>query len=150
MLPRAIFISEHPTDAIFETLGVFVVGAVLALSFGSLRKERERRIQFSVLNEISGVVSQSLELGQVLSSSIDSVIDVMKVDAAMVFLLNKEAGELAVAAQRGLSSRFVQSISRIKFGQGFNGRVVRRGSRCLWRMYLRTLVLPRRQWSGKG
>ncbi|MCX5995200.1 MAG: GAF domain-containing protein, partial [Chloroflexi bacterium] len=127
MLPRAIFISEHPTDAIFETVGVFVVGTVLALSFGSLRKERERRIQFSVLNEISGVVSQSLELGQVLSSSIDSVIDVMKVDAAMVFLLNKEAGELAVAAQRGLSSRFVQSISRIKFGQGFNGRVAETG-----------------------
>lgn len=127
MLPRAILISEHATDAVVETVGVFVVGAVVALSFGSLRKERERRIQFSVLNEISGVVSQSLELGQVLSSSIDSVINVMKVDAAMVFLLNKEAGELTVAAQRGLSPGFVQSISRIKLGQGFNGRVTETG-----------------------
>jgi len=127
MFPRAIFISEHTTDAIFETVGVFVVGAVVALAFGSLRKERGRRIQFSVLNEISGVVSQSLELGQVLSSSIDSVINLMKVDAAMVFLLNKENRDLAVAAQRGLSSGFVQSISRIKFGQGFNGRVAETG-----------------------
>lgn len=127
MLPRAIFISEHPTDAILETVGVFIVGTVVALSFGSLHKERERRIQFSVLNDISGVVSQSLELGQVLSSSINSVINVMKVDAAMVFLLNKEAGELAVAAQRGLSSGFIESISRIKLGRGFNGRVAETG-----------------------
>jgi PAS domain S-box-containing protein len=45
MLPRAIFISDHPTDAIFETGAVFVVGNVLAFSFHLLTKERERRTQ---------------------------------------------------------------------------------------------------------
>jgi len=43
MLPRAIFISEHPTDALFETGVVFVIGNVLAISFASLRRERDYR-----------------------------------------------------------------------------------------------------------
>jgi PAS domain S-box-containing protein len=43
MLPRAIFISEHPTDALLETSAVFVIGNVLAISFASLRRERDYR-----------------------------------------------------------------------------------------------------------
>ena len=38
MLPRAIFISDHTVDAIFETGAVFVIGNVLALRFNSLRR----------------------------------------------------------------------------------------------------------------
>ncbi len=43
MLPRAIFVSDHPTDAFFETGAVFVIGNVLAISFASLRRERDYR-----------------------------------------------------------------------------------------------------------
>lgn len=127
MLPRAIFISEHPTDAVFETIAVFVIGCVVAFSFGTLRKERERRIQLVVLNEISSVLSESLQLSQLLSSSIDSVISVIRADAALVFLTDGEAGELAIAAHRGVSDEFAQSISRIKLDEGFNGKVAQNG-----------------------
>lgn len=127
MLPRAIFISEHPTDAVFETIAVFVVGCVVAFSFGTLRKERERRIQLVVLNEISSVLSESLQLSQLLGSSIDSLISMIRVDAALVFLMDGEAGELAIAAHRGVSDEFAQSISRVKLGEGFNGKVVQSG-----------------------
>ena len=127
MLPRAIFISEHPMDAVFETIAVFVVGCVVAFSFGTLRKERERRIQLVVLNEISGVLSESLQLTQLLSSSIDSVISVVRADAALVFLMDGETGELAIAAHRGVSDEFAQSIGRIKLGEGFNGKVAQNG-----------------------
>lgn len=127
MLPRAIFISEHPTDAVSETIAVFVVGCVIAFSFGTLRKERERRIQLVVLNEISGVLSESLQLSQLLGSSIDSLINMMRVDAVLVFLVDEEAGELAIAAHRGVSDEFAQSISRVKLGEGFNGKVAQSG-----------------------
>jgi PAS domain S-box-containing protein len=43
MLPRVIFISDYPIDSLFETGAVFVVGNVLAISFASLRREREYR-----------------------------------------------------------------------------------------------------------
>ena len=48
MLPRAVFISPSPADAVFETSAVFVVGNVLAISFTALRKERERRSQLEI------------------------------------------------------------------------------------------------------
>ena len=127
MLPRAIFMSQQPTDAVFETIAVFVIGCVVAFSFGTLRKERERRIHLVVLNEISTVLSESLELSQLLSSSIDSVVSVIRADAALVFLLDREAGELAIAAHQGVSDEFAQSINRIKLGEGFNGRVAQGG-----------------------
>jgi len=51
MLPRALFISLHPVDALFETSAVFIVGNVLAVSFDSLRKERKYRIQLEVAHQ---------------------------------------------------------------------------------------------------
>jgi two-component system sensor histidine kinase DegS len=51
MLPRAIFISPHPIDSLFETSAVFIVGNVLAISFASLRKEREYRTQLEVTHQ---------------------------------------------------------------------------------------------------
>jgi len=51
MLPRAIFISPIPTDAIFETSAVFIIGNVLAVSFSALCKERERRAQLEMTQQ---------------------------------------------------------------------------------------------------
>ena len=48
MLPRAIYISASPADALFETGAIFIVGNVLAISFDSLRKEREHRTQLEM------------------------------------------------------------------------------------------------------
>jgi PAS domain S-box-containing protein len=127
MLPRAIFISPFPRDALFETGAVFVVGNLTAFSFGFMHKERERRIQLAALDQISKAVSQSLELGQVLSTSIDNVVDVMKVDAALIFLLDEEAGELALTAHGGVSRQFAQGVGKLKLGEGLNGLVAQTG-----------------------
>ena len=48
MLPRASILSAHVTDSLFESGVVFLIGNVLALSFESLRKERERRTQLEL------------------------------------------------------------------------------------------------------
>jgi len=127
MLPRAISISEYPTDAIFEASAVFILGNVLALTIHSLRKERTRRTQLAALNQTASMLSQSLELSQVLKSSIDSVIDVTGADAAMVFLLDEEAGELNIVAHRGISSDFVRRSGTVRLGEDFNGRVAESG-----------------------
>ena len=127
MLPRAIFISEYPTDALFEASAVFILGNVLALTIHSLRKERTRRTQLAALNQTASMISQSLELNQVLRSSIDSVIDVTGADAAMVFLLDEDAGELAIAAHRGMSPDFIRRARSFRLGQDFNGKVTETG-----------------------
>lgn len=51
MLPRIIFISPHPVESLFETGAVFIFGNILAVSFASLRKEREYRTRLEVTQQ---------------------------------------------------------------------------------------------------
>ena len=51
MLPRAIFLSEYPKDALFESGAVFIFGNVLAVSFHWLHKEREQRVHLEVAQQ---------------------------------------------------------------------------------------------------
>ena len=127
MLPRAIFVSATPQDALFETGTVFIVGNLVALTFESLRRERGHRIQLAALNEIVSAASQSLELSQVLNSSVENIINVMKVDAVLLFLLDEETNELSLAAHDGVSEQFVRSVGRLKLGEGLNGMVAQTG-----------------------
>jgi PAS domain S-box-containing protein len=94
---------------------------------GSMGRERQNRIWLASLKYISNVVSQSLELEQLLSSSINSIIEIMKADAALIFLLNREVGELILHAHRGFSDDFVKSVDRLKLGEGLNGMVAKTG-----------------------
>jgi len=148
MLPRVILISLFPLDALFETSAVFIIGNVLAISFSALRKSREYRTQLEIahqelqanvqaikenekrlaaINQISGTISQSLELSQVLSTAIDNVVDVMKVDAAWMFLLNEDLAELQLAAHQGISEEFARGVDKLKLGEGLSGRVAQSG-----------------------
>ncbi len=58
MLPRAIFISPSPTDALFETGAVFIIGSVLAVSFDALRRAREQHHQLEVVHHELAVSEQ--------------------------------------------------------------------------------------------
>lgn len=64
MLPRAIFISEYPKDALFESSAVFIIGNVLAISFHSLRREREHRIQLEIAQQEQQKVTEELKVVQ--------------------------------------------------------------------------------------
>ncbi len=64
MLPRAIFISEHPKDALIESGAVFIIGNVLAISFHALRREREHRIQLEIAQQEQQRVTEELKVMQ--------------------------------------------------------------------------------------
>lgn len=51
MLPRAIFISPYPRDALFETSAVFIIGNIVAISFASLRRERQYHSQIEAAHQ---------------------------------------------------------------------------------------------------
>jgi len=148
MLPRGIFLSPHPEDAIVETVAIFIVGNTIAFSLDSLRKERERRSQLEMaeqelksqlqiikenekrlaaLNHTSNIISQSLELKQVLDSASDCVLNVTGVETIQIYMLYEETGELSLAAHRGLSEEFIKGVGKLKIGEGFNGRVAETG-----------------------
>ncbi len=148
MLPRGIFISPHPEDAIVESIAVFIIGNTVAFSLESLRKERERRAQLEVaqqelktqlwvieesekrlvaLNETAAIISQSLELPDVLESAINCVVDVMGIEMVRIYVLDGDNKELELAAHRGVSDEFVSGVGHIKMGEGFNGEVAQTG-----------------------
>ncbi|MBA7674553.1 hypothetical protein ES703_82769 [subsurface metagenome] len=64
MLPRAISISSSSLDAILETGAVFVIGNVLAISFASLRKEREYRKQIEEAQKEQQKIAEELRAMQ--------------------------------------------------------------------------------------
>ena len=148
MLPRAIFISSNPEDAFVETTAVFVVGTLLAFYLGALRKEQERRFELesaqqelqsqlrviednekrlAALNQTSTTISQSLDLTAVLDSAVSCVMDMLGVEVVRIYILDEEAKELTLSAYRGVSEASARILSKIKVGEGNNGRVVTTG-----------------------
>ncbi len=71
MLPRAVFISEYSRDALFETSAVFIIGNVLAISFASLRREREYRTQLEVTHQDLQVSEQRYR--QLFENALDAI-----------------------------------------------------------------------------
>lgn len=147
MLPKAI-LSPQSRDALFEVGAVFIIGNLMVISFESLRKAREQRIQLEVanrelqshartiedsekrlstLNQIANTVSQSLELGDVLNSAIGSVIDLIGADTAWIYLLNEDGKELSLVAHHGAPERFAREAGFINLGEGLSGHVAQSG-----------------------
>jgi len=148
MLPRGIFISSSPEDAIVESIAVFLIGGLAVFLLESLRKERKRRAELeaaqkelksqlqiieederrlAALNQTANIISQSLKLSEVLESAVTCVMEVMAVEAVRIYVLDEEAGELQLAAYRGVSEEFAKAICRLKMGEGFNGQVALTG-----------------------
>ena len=116
MLPRVIFFSQYLPDALLETIGVIVIGALIISWFDSYRKEKEGRqevhtkleqadeqlqVVFQVtrrneerlwaLNEISAILGQSLELKDILRSAAGSIKQVMGLDVVLILLTNESS-----------------------------------------------------------
>ena len=152
MLPRILFISEYQSDAWLETAGVIVIGGLMNLWFEGYRREKEHRQQMlskleeahqqlqsqvsiiksnaerlATLNEISSLVSRSLELEDVLNVAADKIKEVMNLDIVLIFLLNEENKELELKAYRGISDDFAAALKGLKVGEGFCGKAAQTG-----------------------
>lgn len=155
MLPRALFISPSPPDALFETATVILVGvlanlwlrarakqvevaeqrkqAVVAMATAQekLRAQIRNTMQYekklTALSSLSNSLVQSLEMEPIMRSAIDIVMEVMRVEVVLIFILEEETGELVLMAYEGVSPEFVQSVGRMRLGEGFNGRVAETG-----------------------
>jgi len=71
MLPRVIFISEYPKDALFESSAVFILGNVLAVSFHWLRKEREQRVHLEIAQQELGASEEKYR--ELFENALDAI-----------------------------------------------------------------------------
>ncbi len=91
-----------------------------------LTEEVKRRVdQLAAINTVATTVSQSLDLNVTLEVALDAVLSVIRVEAAGISLIDEEAGELVLMAQRGWVQDFVtEKPMRIKLGKGISGQVL--------------------------
>ncbi|NJL93154.1 MAG: GAF domain-containing protein [Anaerolineae bacterium] len=90
-----------------------------------LTDEIRRRVnQLSAINSVAAMVSQSLDLDATLSVALDSVLQVIPVQAAGISLIDEAAGEWVLRAQRGWKQDFVSNPMRVKLGEGLSGVVL--------------------------
>ncbi len=88
---------------------------------------KARTSEILALNSISRKVSESLDLDQVLSAALAQALDVMEVDAGVIYLWDEEAQLLRVRAHLGLSPAYVGGVDRIGMGEGLVGKVAESG-----------------------
>lgn len=82
---------------------------------------------YKTLNEIASVVSQSLDLNEVLCSALDKVLQATCLQIGGIYLLNEESRILSIHAQRGFSEEFAAAIDHLEIGEGFSGKVIETG-----------------------
>ena len=152
MLPRAIFLSHYHSDALLETGGIIVVGGLVNLWLESHQRQRQvlagllSRLQASqqklqsqlrvirmserqlaAVHAICSIVSQSLNLRDILNQAADKVMEVANLETILIFLVDEEADEIVLETYRGITEQSAASVKRMKMGEGFNGRVAQTG-----------------------
>jgi PAS domain S-box-containing protein len=152
LLPRVFLVSSEAEEAAIEVAAFLFIGAFVSWLIDVQNKEKarhkktiaalewaqgelqshiqaieneERRL--SAINAVLGVVTESLELRDILGLAMDKVSDVMGVEICLLFLLQEGAGELTLEAYHGIADESAAAIKPIKVGEGFTGRVAQTG-----------------------
>jgi PAS domain S-box-containing protein len=73
--------------------------------------------QVEALYAIAQAASQTLELEELLSTSLDKVIEVMEAEAGCVYLLDMVEKELVLRTSRGLSDETISRLAAIKLNE---------------------------------
>jgi len=82
---------------------------------------------YKTLNRISSVVSQSLDLEEILCSALEQVLLAVGLDTGGIYLYHEKSQTLQVAAQHGFKPDFIKEIDHLKIGEGFSGKVMESG-----------------------
>ena len=83
--------------------------------------------ELSILNAISHVVNQSIDLDEILNRSLDKIMEMTEVRSAGFYLLDEQKNDLVYVTHRGFSKGFVKGMKRIKLGEGATGEVAQSG-----------------------
>jgi signal transduction histidine kinase len=83
--------------------------------------------RYKTLNEISSVVSQSLDLEEILCNALAQVLQAVDLDTGGIYLYDEHSRSLNVAAQHGFKPDFIKEIDNLDIGEGFSGQVMQSG-----------------------
>ncbi len=150
MLPRAILISPVPRDALLETGGTLTIAILASWGISTRAEERDKtkaalaKLQSAheilqhyvqsarknekrqtILNTISTLLSESLELDKILDKATHMVSELMEAEVSLIFSLDEESQKLRLVAYEGISDEFARAVDGIKIGDGIYGEVAK-------------------------
>ncbi len=127
---RRIFDALITSNVTLDLIGR-ITGYVLIIRDISKRKKAQKQIErrntrLAMLYAISTTVSSSLDLSEILKSTIDKICELLEADSVRIYLLDKKQNKLSLVAHKGLSDEFISRnhVQQRKVGAGFLGRAV--------------------------
>jgi len=149
MLPRAIWLSPYPTDALVETAASAIVAslAIWVIEIQAREKVLRRTTvsRLSAVNAINTIVTGSLELEQILTAALDKVLEVMSVEAGLIFTLDTQSQEVILAACQGVSEESVAELYQMRSGEIVCEQVARSGELMVVQDSSQALLAMRRE-----
>lgn len=121
------------SNVILNTIGQITGYVLIMRDITKSKKVRERikaqNIRLVTINAISATISSSLDLNEVLNTTIDKICEIVGSDCVRIYLLDKQRGILNLASHRGLATEFIEMdhVRSRKIGDGFLGRTVLNG-----------------------
>jgi diguanylate cyclase (GGDEF)-like protein/PAS domain S-box-containing protein len=92
------------------------------------KRLRQRVSELSALNAMGTIISSAADPDDIFRLVLDEALSLMGVDAAGMYLLDRETGEMSLVAHRGVSEAFAQGAARIRPGEGLAGTAARTGA----------------------
>ena len=79
--------------------------------------------QLEALFNIGVAASRTLDIGELLDSVLDKLLNVMELKAGGIFLFDQQTNGLVLKAYRGASKRFVKKVEQMVLSEGFSALV---------------------------
>ncbi|HPD20323.1 Phytochrome-like protein cph1 [anaerobic digester metagenome] len=114
------FIEERPGTSIALLRDVT---EKVALERRLLRQNQD----LTAVNLISKTLSSSMELKEILQNTLAQVLQIMNIETGWIYLLDEKKQELKCAYSHGIPEKVVQSIKKLRIGEGIAGRVAVKG-----------------------
>jgi signal transduction histidine kinase len=112
---------------------VLLIAAIAALfmvwrqGIREIDKETENLRKISALNTIAATVSQSLDLEEILNSTLEKVLEVMRIETGAIALVDEQTKELTFTVHRGFPEELLHEAGSLKLAQGLAGRAAQSG-----------------------
>jgi len=86
-----------------------------------------RTRELVALNEIAAILNLPLDLQGVLRDALGKTLEVTRIEAGGIYLLDEKTQVLTIAAHQGFSPQFISEIDGLQVGEGFSGLVIQSG-----------------------